>query len=231
MTATSAGSATPRIDAKIDQTLSELDQDKARALANQVDTMIWQEGFNLPLFQSPGDIAVRRDLANYGAPDWPTWTTRQIGFTRTDPRATAVTAGRVGRARSRDGGVDRLPQQAQCGARRQRIQRRRPVGKPVEFAAAYRRAMARAAGSRKSSAPCAMVGSSAAPRWAPATHPLGHRRRCDQIAATGDHHGGPAEIRHLGHQVVRLSLESELQRLSSRIATAGSSGRPSGSAA
>ena len=58
---------TPEIDAKIDETLSELDQDKARALANQVDTMIWQEGFNLPLFQSPGDIAVRSDLANYGA--------------------------------------------------------------------------------------------------------------------------------------------------------------------
>jgi len=55
------------IDAKIDETMSELDPDKARALANQVDTMIWQEGFNLPLFQSPGNIAVRSDLANYGA--------------------------------------------------------------------------------------------------------------------------------------------------------------------
>ena len=57
----------PTIDAKIDETLSELDQDKARALANQVDTMLWQEGFSLPLFQSPGNIAVRSDLANYGA--------------------------------------------------------------------------------------------------------------------------------------------------------------------
>ena len=55
------------IDAKIDQTMSELDQNKARVLANQVDTMIWQEAFNLPLFQSPGNIAVRSDLANYGA--------------------------------------------------------------------------------------------------------------------------------------------------------------------
>lgn len=59
------GNAT--IDAKINQTLSELDPDKARALANQVDTMIWNEGFSLPLFQSPGDIAVRANLANYGA--------------------------------------------------------------------------------------------------------------------------------------------------------------------
>ena len=30
--------------------------------------MIWQEGFSLPLFQSPGNIAVRSNLANYGAP-------------------------------------------------------------------------------------------------------------------------------------------------------------------
>jgi peptide/nickel transport system substrate-binding protein len=57
----------PGIDAKIDQTLSELNQDKALALANQVDTMIWDEGFSLPLFQSPGDIAVRANLANFGA--------------------------------------------------------------------------------------------------------------------------------------------------------------------
>jgi len=74
------GNAT--IDAKIDETLTELDPNKARALANEVDRMIWQEGFNLPLFQSPGNIAIRSDLANYGAfgladVDYPA-----IGFTR-----------------------------------------------------------------------------------------------------------------------------------------------------
>jgi peptide/nickel transport system substrate-binding protein len=72
----------PQIDAMIDRTLSELDQDKARALANQVDQLLWQEVFNLPLYQSPGNIAVRSDLANYGAfgladPDY-----TAIGFTR-----------------------------------------------------------------------------------------------------------------------------------------------------
>ena len=72
----------PEIDAKIDQTLSELNEDKARAFANQVDTMIWQEGFNLPLFQSPGDIAVQRDLANYGAPGLADVDYTAIGFTR-----------------------------------------------------------------------------------------------------------------------------------------------------
>jgi peptide/nickel transport system substrate-binding protein len=72
----------PRIDAKIDQTLSELDQDKARALANQVDTMIWNEGFSLPLFQSPGDVAVRSNLANFGAPGLADVDYTAVGFMR-----------------------------------------------------------------------------------------------------------------------------------------------------
>lgn len=71
------------IDAKIAETLSELDQNKARALANQVDQMIWQEGFNLPLFQSPGNRAVRRDLANYGAAGLADVDYTAIGFMRT----------------------------------------------------------------------------------------------------------------------------------------------------
>jgi peptide/nickel transport system substrate-binding protein len=75
------GNAT--IDSKIAETLSELDQDKARVLANQVDTMIWQEGFNLPLFQSPGNRAVRRDLANYGAAGLADVDYTTIGFMRT----------------------------------------------------------------------------------------------------------------------------------------------------
>ena len=29
--------------------------------------MIWAEGFSLPLFQSPGNVAVRSNLANFGA--------------------------------------------------------------------------------------------------------------------------------------------------------------------
>ena len=56
----------PEIDAQIEETLSELDPAKARELANELDKMIWSEGFSLPLFQSPGNIAVRSALANYG---------------------------------------------------------------------------------------------------------------------------------------------------------------------
>lgn len=57
----------PEIDAKIEETLSELDADKARVLANEVDQLVWAEGFSLPLTQSPGNVAVRSSLANFGA--------------------------------------------------------------------------------------------------------------------------------------------------------------------
>jgi len=56
----------PEIDAKIDAVLDELDQDKARVLANELDEMLWAEGFSLPLTQSPGNVGVRSTLANYG---------------------------------------------------------------------------------------------------------------------------------------------------------------------
>jgi peptide/nickel transport system substrate-binding protein len=56
----------PELDAKIEQTISELDQGTARVLANEADAMIWDEGFSLPLTQSPGNVAVRSNLANFG---------------------------------------------------------------------------------------------------------------------------------------------------------------------
>lgn len=56
----------PQIDAKIEETLSELDPAKARTLANELDKMIWEIGHSLPLFQAPGNVAVRSNLANYG---------------------------------------------------------------------------------------------------------------------------------------------------------------------
>lgn len=56
----------PEIDTQIEETLSELDPAKARELANELDKMIWSEGFSLPLFQSAGNVAVRSTLANFG---------------------------------------------------------------------------------------------------------------------------------------------------------------------
>lgn len=58
--------SSPQIDAKVEEVLDELDPAKARALANEVDTMLWDEVFSLALFQSPGNVAVRSNLANYG---------------------------------------------------------------------------------------------------------------------------------------------------------------------
>ncbi len=72
----------PEIDAKIEQTLEELDPDKARALANEVDKMVWAEGFSLPLFQAPGNIAVRSTLANFGAAGLADVDYTAIGFTK-----------------------------------------------------------------------------------------------------------------------------------------------------
>jgi peptide/nickel transport system substrate-binding protein len=57
----------PEIDAKIEQTLAELDPAKTRDLANELDKLIWAEGFSLPLIQASGNVAVRSNLANYGA--------------------------------------------------------------------------------------------------------------------------------------------------------------------
>lgn len=56
----------PEIDAKIEETLSELDPTKARVLANELDRMIWDIGHSTPLFQSAGNVAVRSTLANFG---------------------------------------------------------------------------------------------------------------------------------------------------------------------
>ncbi|MGV9799300.1 ABC transporter family substrate-binding protein [Mycobacterium sp. NPDC003449] len=58
--------SSPEIDAKVEQTFNELDAAKARTLANELDKLIWAEGFSLPLLQTPGNVAVRSNLANYG---------------------------------------------------------------------------------------------------------------------------------------------------------------------
>jgi peptide/nickel transport system substrate-binding protein len=56
----------PEIDAKAEETFDELDPAKARELANELDKMVFDIGFSLPLFQSAGNAAVRSSLANFG---------------------------------------------------------------------------------------------------------------------------------------------------------------------
>ncbi|MDR3662436.1 MAG: ABC transporter family substrate-binding protein [Mycobacterium sp.] len=72
----------PDIDAKIEQTLDELDPAKARDLANQLDRMLWAETFSLPLVQSTGNVAVRSTLANFGAAGLGDLNYTAIGFTK-----------------------------------------------------------------------------------------------------------------------------------------------------
>ncbi|GAB7141722.1 ABC transporter family substrate-binding protein [Mycobacterium riyadhense] len=74
---------TQEIDTAIEHTLEELDPGKARALANEVDKLIWAEGFSLPLTQSPGTVAVRSTLANFGARGLADLDYTAIGFMRT----------------------------------------------------------------------------------------------------------------------------------------------------
>jgi peptide/nickel transport system substrate-binding protein len=73
----------PRIDAAIERTLEELDPGKAQTLANNLDKLLWAEGFSLPLTQSPGDVAVRSTLANFGATGLADLDYTAIGFMRT----------------------------------------------------------------------------------------------------------------------------------------------------
>ncbi|MEC3957945.1 ABC transporter family substrate-binding protein [Nocardia sp. CDC153] len=57
----------PELNAVIDQAVAELDPDKAIALANKADQMIWDEVWSVPFNQPAGTYAVRKDVANYGA--------------------------------------------------------------------------------------------------------------------------------------------------------------------
>lgn len=73
---------TPEIDTQIEQTLDELDPTKAQALANQLDRKLWAETFSLPLAQSPGNVAVRNTLANFGPAGLGDLNYTTIGFTK-----------------------------------------------------------------------------------------------------------------------------------------------------
>ncbi|MFE6922710.1 ABC transporter family substrate-binding protein [Nocardia sp. NPDC057663] len=72
----------PELNALIEQTVSELDPAKAIELANQVDRKVFEEGHSLPLMQSPGNVAVRDTLANYGAAGLASLDYTKIGFVK-----------------------------------------------------------------------------------------------------------------------------------------------------
>ncbi|MEU0878825.1 ABC transporter family substrate-binding protein [Lentzea sp. NPDC005914] len=51
----------------LDQANGELDDTKRAALANEADKKIWELGAQLPLYQLPGAVAIKSNVANMGA--------------------------------------------------------------------------------------------------------------------------------------------------------------------
>lgn len=72
--------STPEIDAMAVEVMGELDPQTARNRANELDKLIWAEVFSLPLFQAPGNLAVRSNLANYGPAGIGDLDVTKIGF-------------------------------------------------------------------------------------------------------------------------------------------------------
>ena len=72
----------PEINALIEQAIAELDPVKANELANKVDRLVFEEGFSIPLVQSPGNVGIRASVANFGAPGLASYDYTAIGFTK-----------------------------------------------------------------------------------------------------------------------------------------------------
>jgi peptide/nickel transport system substrate-binding protein len=55
------------IDGLFDQATAELDEAKARTIANQIDALIWKEVHSLTTYQRPEIVAVKSNFGNFGA--------------------------------------------------------------------------------------------------------------------------------------------------------------------
>ncbi|WJV51019.1 ABC transporter family substrate-binding protein [Streptomyces flavofungini] len=77
-----ARTGTPRIDALLDEAATATDQGEALDLINRADRLIWREAAAIPLYQEPGVVASRQDLANLGAQGYASVVYQDIGFTR-----------------------------------------------------------------------------------------------------------------------------------------------------
>ena len=72
---------TPEIDDLFQQAARELDPDKARDIANEIDGKIWDEVHSLTLYQRPDLIATNSKVANFGAFGFADVQYEDIGFT------------------------------------------------------------------------------------------------------------------------------------------------------
>lgn len=59
--------SSPEVDRLFTQASGELDDAKRADLGNQADRLIWQEAHSVVLYARPGTVAVRSNLANFGA--------------------------------------------------------------------------------------------------------------------------------------------------------------------
>lgn len=59
---------------------STLDPVQRATLGNEIDTQLWQEAVDVPLFQSPGVAVVNKNVANFGAFGFGDWDFTKIGF-------------------------------------------------------------------------------------------------------------------------------------------------------
>lgn len=66
----------------IEKAISELDPQKAIELANEIDKLVFAEGFSMPFYQSAGNVAVRDTLANFGAFGLASIDYTKIGFVK-----------------------------------------------------------------------------------------------------------------------------------------------------
>ena len=57
----------PEIDALFDQATAELDENKARDMANQIDALVWKEVHSLTTYARPEIAAVKSNIGNFGA--------------------------------------------------------------------------------------------------------------------------------------------------------------------
>ena len=68
------------LDQVLDDAVQELDPQKAIALANQADTLIWQEVHSVTTYQRPDIWAAKKGLANVGAYGFASIAYEEIGW-------------------------------------------------------------------------------------------------------------------------------------------------------
>ncbi len=71
-----------QIDRLFDEAAQELDPQKANALANQADVLIWQEVHSLTLYQRPELWVCKKGLANFGAVGFASYVYQDIGWAK-----------------------------------------------------------------------------------------------------------------------------------------------------